>query len=138
MDHHVFSLANGIRVVVKPGNTEVAHACLLVHSGSRDEGNGKDGLAHLIEHLLFKRTERRSTNQILNRLEVVGGDLNAYTTKEYTCIHASFLRPHLERALDLLEDVIFHSTFPEEELVKEIHESKLPHQRISYWCYWQF
>jgi predicted Zn-dependent peptidase len=92
---------------------------LLVHSGSRDEGDGKDGLAHLIEHLLFKRTERRSTNQILNRLEVVGGDLNAYTTKEYTCIHASFLRPHLERALDLFEDVIFHSTFPEEELVKE-------------------
>ena len=119
MDHHVFSLANGIRVVVKQGNTEVAHACLLVHSGSRDEGDEKDGLAHLIEHLLFKRTERRSTNQILNRLEVVGGDLNAYTTKEYTCIHASFLRPHLERALDLFEDVIFHSTFPEEELVKE-------------------
>ena len=119
MDHHVFSLANGIRVVVKPGNTEVAHACLLVHSGSRDEADGKDGLAHLIEHLLFKRTERRNTNQILNRLEVVGGDLNAYTTKEYTCIHASFLRPHLERALDLFEDVIFHSTFPEEELVKE-------------------
>ena len=119
MDHHVFSLANGIRVVVKPGNTEVAHACLLVHSGSRDEADGKDGLAHLIEHLLFKRTERRSTNQILNRLEIVGGDLNAYTTKEYTCIHASFLRPHLERALDLFEDVIFHSTFPEEELVKE-------------------
>jgi predicted Zn-dependent peptidase len=119
MDHHVFSLANGIRVVVKPGNTEVAHACLLVHSGSRDEADGKDGLAHLIEHLFFKRTERRSTNQILNRLEIVGGDLNAYTTKEYTCIHASFLRPHLERALDLFEDVIFHSTFPEEELVKE-------------------
>ena len=119
MDHYVFSLANGIRVVLKSGNTEVAHACLLVHSGSRDEDDGKDGLAHLIEHLLFKRTERRSTNQILNRLEVVGGDLNAYTTKEYTCIHASFLRPHLERALDLFEDVIFHSTFPEEELVKE-------------------
>ena len=119
MDHHVFSRTTGIRVVVKPGNPEVAHACLLVHSGSRDEADGKDGLAHLIEHLLFKRTERRSTNQILNRLEVVGGDLNAYTTKEYTCIHASFLRPHLERALDLFEDVIFHSTFPEEELVKE-------------------
>jgi len=119
MDHYVFSLANGIRVVLKSGSTEVAHACLLVHSGSRDEGDEKDGLAHLIEHLLFKRTERRSTNQILNRLEVVGGDLNAYTTKEYTCIHASFLRPHLERALDLFEDVIFHSTFPEEELVKE-------------------
>lgn len=119
MDHHLFTLSNGIRVVLKPAATEVAHACLLIHAGSRDEGDGKDGLAHLIEHLLFKRTERRSTNQILNRLEVVGGDLNAYTTKEYTCIHASFLRPHLERALDLFEDVIFHSTFPNEELEKE-------------------
>ncbi|MFM6953471.1 MAG: M16 family metallopeptidase [Sphingobacteriaceae bacterium] len=119
MDHHLLSLPNGIRVLLKPGLGEVAHACVLVHSGSRDEGEGKDGLAHLIEHLLFKRTERRSTRQILNRMEVVGGDLNAYTTKEYTCIHASFLRPHLERALDLVEDVLFHSTFPQEELEKE-------------------
>lgn len=119
MDHHLFTLSNGIRVVLKPTASEVAHACLLLHTGSRDEGEGKDGLAHLIEHLLFKRTERRTTNQILNRLEVVGGDLNAYTTKEYTCIHASFLRPHVERALDLFEDVIFHSTFPQEELEKE-------------------
>jgi predicted Zn-dependent peptidase len=92
---------------------------MIVHSGSRREEEGKYGAAHFIEHLLFKRTERRSTNQILNRLEQVGGDLNAYTTKEYTCIHASFLKPHLERALDLFEDVLFHSTFPQHELEKE-------------------
>jgi predicted Zn-dependent peptidase len=79
----------------------------------------QEGLAHFIEHLLFKETERRSTNQILNRLEIVGADLNAYTTKEYTCIHASFLNPHLERAIDLFEDIVFHSTFPEDELEKE-------------------
>src|SRR5690606_18781169 len=93
--------------------------CLIVNAGSRQESDGKFGIAHFIEHLLFKRTEKRSTNQIINRLEQVGGDLNAYTTKEYTCIHASFLNPYLERALDLFEDVLFHSTFPPHELEKE-------------------
>ncbi len=91
----------------------------MVNAGSRDEPENKEGLAHFIEHLLFKETERRSTNQILNRLELVGADLNAYTTKEYTCVHASLLNPHLERAIDLFEDIVFHSTFPEEELEKE-------------------
>lgn len=91
----------------------------MVNAGSRDESDGKDGLAHFIEHLLFKETERRSTNQILNRLEMVGADLNAYTTKEYTCIHASLLKQHLERTIDLFEDIIFHSTFPEDEMEKE-------------------
>jgi predicted Zn-dependent peptidase len=79
----------------------------------------KEGLAHFIEHLLFKETERRNTPQILNRLELVGADLNAYTTKEYTCIHASLLNQHLERAVDLFEDILFHSTFPEDEMEKE-------------------
>jgi len=91
----------------------------MVNAGARDEKNGKDGLAHFIEHLLFKETERRSTTQILNRLELVGADLNAYTTKEYTCLHASLLKQHLERAMDLFEDLVFHSTFPEEEMDKE-------------------
>jgi len=76
-------------------------------------------LAHFIEHLVFKRTEKRNTNQILNRLESVGADLNAYTTKEYTCIHASFLNPYLDRTLELFNDIVFHSTFPEDELEKE-------------------
>ena len=91
----------------------------MINAGSRDEEKGKDGLAHFIEHLLFKATERRNTNQILNYLEVVGADLNAYTTKEYTCIHASFLKEYLERAMDLIEDIFFHSTFPQEDLEKE-------------------
>jgi predicted Zn-dependent peptidase len=91
----------------------------VVNAGSRDEPEHKEGIAHFIEHLLFKETEKRSTNQILNRLELVGADLNAYTTKEYTCIHASLLNQHLERAMDLFEDILFHSTFPEEEMEKE-------------------
>ncbi|MGJ1322115.1 M16 family metallopeptidase [Sphingobacterium faecium] len=120
MEYEIIRLSNGIRVVFQPQNLPITHACMLINAGSRDEKEGKFGVAHFIEHLLFKRTERRSTNQILNHLEAVGGDLNAYTTKEYTCVHASFLTPYLDRALDLFEDIFFHSTFPEEELEKEM------------------
>jgi len=119
MDYQVHNLQNGIRVLHKPSPSNISHACIIINAGSRDENPSKDGLAHFIEHLLFKQTEKRNTNQILNRLELVGGDLNAYTTKEYTCVHASFLNPHLERALDLFEDLVFHSIFPEEEMNKE-------------------
>ena len=119
MDYQVYQLQNGIRVLHKPSPSNISHACIIINAGSRDEKPSKDGLAHFIEHLLFKQTERRNTNQILNRLELVGADLNAYTTKEYTCIHASFLKPHLERSLDLFEDIVFHSVFPEEEMKKE-------------------
>ena len=119
IDYQVHTLANGIRLLYKHSPSNITHTCFLVNAGARDEPQQKDGLAHFIEHLLFKQTERRSTNQILNRLELVGADLNAYTTKEYTCIHASLLKQHLERTLDLFEDILFHSTFPQEELVKE-------------------
>ncbi|RYY36089.1 MAG: insulinase family protein [Sphingobacteriaceae bacterium] len=119
MDYQVHTLSNGIRILFKHAPFAVTHCCFVLNGGARDEEPGKDGLAHFIEHLLFKETERRSTNQILNRLELVGADLNAYTTKEYTCIHSSFLQQHLERAVDLFEDILFHSTFPDEELEKE-------------------
>jgi predicted Zn-dependent peptidase len=119
MEYQLHTLANGIRIMYKHAPSAITHCCLLVNAGSRDELPQQEGLAHFIEHLLFKETSRRSTNQILNRLESVGADLNAYTTKEYTCIHASFLNPHLERAIDLFEDIVFHSTFPEDEVEKE-------------------
>lgn len=119
MDYQVHQLQNGIRVLHKPSPSNISHTCIIINAGSRDENPSKDGLAHFIEHLLFKQTEKRNTNQILNRLELVGGDLNAYTTKEYTCVHASFLKPHLERSMDLFEDIVFHSVFPEEEMKKE-------------------
>lgn len=119
MECELIQLANGIRLVLHQVASPVSHACILVNAGARDEEEGQYGLAHFIEHLLFKRTDKRNTIQILNRLEVVGGDLNAYTTKEYTCIHASFLSPYLERALDLFEDLFFHSVFPEDEMEKE-------------------
>lgn len=120
MEYSLFTLKNGIRVLHHPaGDTDIVHACVVINSGSRDEPEGKAGLAHFIEHLLFKGTLKRNTFQVLNRLEAVGGDLNAYTTKEHTCIHASFLSPFTERALELLSDVLFRSTFPEGELRKE-------------------
>jgi len=118
-DYELYTLSNGIRIMFKYSPSTITHCCFVVNAGSRDEAPKKDGLAHFIEHLLFKETERRSTNQILNRLEMVGADLNAYTTKEYTCIHASLLNEHLERSIDLFEDIIFHSTFPEDEMEKE-------------------
>ena len=118
-DYQVHTLSNGIRILFKHSASTITHCCFIVNAGSRDETENQAGLAHFIEHLLFKETKKRNTSQILNRLELVGADLNAYTAKEYTCIHASLLNQHLERAADLFEDILFHSTFPEEELEKE-------------------
>ncbi len=118
-DYQVFTLPSGIRLLFKYAASPITHCCFMVNAGARDEAPQQEGLAHFIEHLLFKETTRRNTSQILNRLELVGADLNAYTTKEYTCIHASLLNPHLERTVDLFEDILFHSTFPEAELDKE-------------------
>lgn len=119
MEYNVHTLQNGIRLLHVPSASAISHACIIINSGSRDEKENEAGLAHFIEHMIFKRTEKRSTNQILTRLEDVGADLNAYTTKEYTCIHASFLNPYLDRTLELFNDIVFHSTFPEDEMDKE-------------------
>jgi predicted Zn-dependent peptidase len=119
MEYNVHTLPNRIRLLHVPSVSAITHACIIINTGSRDEQADQSGIAHFIEHLIFKRTEKRNTNQILNRLESVGADLNAYTTKEYTCIHASFLNPYLDRTLELFSDIVFHSTFPEEELEKE-------------------
>ena len=81
-EYQVHTLANGIKILHKHSTSAITHCCFMVNAGSRDEPENKEGLAHFIEHLLFKETERRSTSQILNRLELVGADLNAYTTKE--------------------------------------------------------
>ncbi len=113
-------LKNGLRVVyTHHPNTAVTHCALMIKAGTRDEKNGREGLAHFIEHALFKGTTKRKSFHILNRLEVIGGDLNAYTTKEETCIHASVMNQYLERAVELIADIIFNSTFPEKELEKE-------------------
>src|SRR6202012_5930616 len=119
VNYQVLLLSKDMGILPKQSTSAIKHCCFVVNAGSRDDPEHKEGLAHFIEHLLFKETETRNTNQILNRLELVGADLNAYTTKEYTCIHASLLRQHLERTVDLFQDILFHSTFPQEELEKE-------------------
>ena len=115
-----YTLPNGIRIVHRQvTHTAISHIGIMLDMGSRDEKAHQQGLAHFWEHMAFKGTNKRSSLQIINRLENVGGELNAYTTKEKICFHASVLSPHYERALDLLADITFHSTFPEKPLERE-------------------
>jgi predicted Zn-dependent peptidase len=119
MDLLIHTLDNGIRLVHYRIPGLVAHCGLIVNTGSRDETESEHGIAHFIEHVLFKGTKKRKAYHILSRLEDVGGELNAYTTKEETAIHASFLKEDYERAIELISDITFNSVFPEKEIEKE-------------------
>jgi predicted Zn-dependent peptidase len=119
MDLLLNTLDNGIRLVHHRIPGMVAHCGLLINTGSRDEKPEQHGIAHFIEHMLFKGTKKRRAYHILSRLEDVGGELNAYTTKEETAIHASFLKDDYERAIDLISDIAFNSVFPNKEIEKE-------------------
>ena len=119
MDLLLNTLDNGIRLVHYRIPGLVAHCGLIINSGSRDETTAEHGIAHFIEHMLFKGTKKRKAYHILSRLEDVGGELNAYTTKEETAIHASFLKEDYERAVELIADITFNSVFPEKEIEKE-------------------
>jgi len=119
MDITLHTLPNGIRLVHLPTTSAVAHCGIIINAGSRDELPEEHGVAHFIEHMLFKGTTHRKSYHILSRLEDVGGELNAYTTKEETAIHASFLREHYPKAVELISDLLFSSTFPPAEIEKE-------------------
>lgn len=114
-----FTLPNGIRVIHRTCHGSVSCCGFTVNTGTRHEHSFEAGLAHFTEHLLFKGTEKRRSHHILNRMESVGGELNAYTTKEETFLYSIFLENDYERALELLSDMFFHSTFPTEEIEKE-------------------
>lgn len=114
-----FILPNGIKILHKQRGGAVAHLSLMVNTGMRDEAENENGLAHFIEHMLFKGTKKRKAYHVLSCLENVGGELNAYTTKEETCIHASFLKEYYSKAIELISDVAFNSVYPENELEKE-------------------
>lgn len=114
-----YILPNGIRILHKHRPGAVAHLSLMVNTGMRDEADNENGLAHFIEHMLFKGTKKRKAYHVLSCLENVGGELNAYTTKEETCIHASFLKEYYNKAIELIADVAFNSTYPAGELEKE-------------------
>jgi len=118
-EYYIHTLPSGIRLIHRPVKSPVAHLGLFINTGSRDENANEHGLAHLIEHMLFKGTARRKAYYILSRMENVGGELNAYTTKEETCIHGTFFDKYYARALELISDIAFNSSFPANELKKE-------------------
>ena len=113
------TLENGIRVVHLRTNGMVAHCGLVINTGSRNERDNEHGMVHFIEHMLFKGTRKRKTYHILSSLEDAGGELNAYTTKEETAIHASVLKEEFEKAVDIISDITFNSVFPSKEIEKE-------------------
>lgn len=117
--YHTHTLSNGLRIVHLPSLSPVTYCGFAIDAGTRDERPDEQGMAHFVEHTLFKGTQHRKAWHILNRMENVGGDLNAYTNKEETVVYAAFLNEHLARAAELLTDIVFHSTFPDTELVKE-------------------
>jgi len=119
MEYNLYELKNGIRVIHQPIKNRVAHCGFIINTGTRDEKKDENGLAHFIEHSIFKGTKKRKSHHILNRIDNVGGEINAYTTKEKTCVYASFTSEHLERATELLTDILFDSTYPEKEIEKE-------------------
>jgi len=119
MTFHTHTLSNGIRIIHKNNDSPVSHLGILINTGTRDENENEQGMAHFIEHVIFKGTKKRKAFHILNNLDNVGGDINAYTSKEETCIYASFLNEYYARTLDLLSDICFNSVFPEKELEKE-------------------
>ncbi len=117
--YQTFTLPNGIKLLHRQISNGVAHLGLYVNAGSRDERADENGIAHFIEHMIFKGTRKRKAFHILSRMENVGGDLNAYTTKEETCIYCSFMPSYYDRALQLIQDITFNSVFPEKEIKKE-------------------
>lgn len=119
MQYNIHTLSNGLRIIHEPSLSKVAYCGFAVDAGTRDEAENEQGMAHFVEHLIFKGTRKRKAWHILNRMENVGGDLNAYTNKEETVIYSAFLTEHFGRALELLADIVFHSTFPQNEIEKE-------------------
>ncbi len=119
MEYTSMTLPNGIRMIHASVDSPVAHCGVVINTGSRDESPEEHGMAHFIEHTIFKGTAKRKAYHIISRLEDVGGEMNAYTSKEETAIHASFLCEYYERAIELFSDILIDSTFPDKELKKE-------------------
>jgi len=119
MEYYSAVLSNGIRYIHVPTERYVAHLAIVINAGTRDENENEHGIAHFIEHVIFKGTKKRKAYHILSRLEDVGGEIDAYTSKEDTVVYASFLKQYFDRAADLLSDILINSTFPEKELAKE-------------------
>ena len=119
-EYHYSELSNGVRTIHKEINyTKIAHVGIMLDIGSRDEDSTQKGITHFWEHMAFKGTHKRKSFHIINRLESLGGELNAYTTKEKICFYTSILDIHIEKAVELLIDIVFNSAFPEKQIEKE-------------------
>lgn len=117
--YHYHLLSNGIKLILKPVESSISHIGIVVNTGTRDELKDENGIAHFIEHVIFKGTQKRNTYQVLSYLENIGGDLNAYTTKEETFFYASVLNTYIDRAIELLSDILFHSSFHKKDIDTE-------------------
>ncbi|GAB6009003.1 M16 family metallopeptidase [Dysgonomonas reticulitermitis] len=120
INYYTHTLQNGLRIVHKPSESNVSYCGFIVNAGTRDEEKDEYGMAHFVEHMLFKGTDKRRSCHIINRMENVGGELNAYTNKEETVVYSAFLEEHFQRAFELMSDITFHSVFPPYEIDKEI------------------
>ncbi len=120
MKYNTYTLDNGLRIIHLPSDSQVVYCGYQINAGTRNEEPGEEGLAHFCEHVTFKGTERRKAWHILNCLESVGGDLNAYTNKEGTVYYSAILKEHIARTVDLLSDIVFHSVYPQAEIDKEV------------------
>ena len=120
MKYNTYTLDNGLRIIHLPSDSKVVYCGYQINAGTRNEEPGEEGLAHFCEHVTFKGTERRKAWHILNCLESVGGDLNAYTNKEGTVYYSAILKEHIARTVNLLSDIVFHSVYPQAEIDKEV------------------
>lgn len=116
---YTHTLENGLRVIHRQFPSEISYCGVAINTGTRDEYSHEWGMAHFVEHMLFKGTKRRKAHHISNRMENVGGDLNAFTTKEETFIYSTFLKEYFPRAVELLGDIIFNSEFPQIQINRE-------------------
>ena len=120
MKYNTATLTNGLRIIHLPSASPVVYCGYQIAAGTRNELPGEEGLAHFCEHVTFKGTARRNALHIINSIEKVGGDLNAFTNKEDTTFYAAIHRDHFRKAADLLTDIVFHSQYPQAEIDKEI------------------
>lgn len=120
MQYQTHILPNGLKIIHKLDNMQVVFCGVAIDVGSRDENPEEAGMVHFIEHMLFKGTRKRRSSHIINRLENVGGELNAYTTKEETMVYAAVLQEHIERTIELIADITLNSVFPQKEIEKEL------------------
>ena len=118
--YNTHTLPNGLRIIHLPSTSRVVYCGYQIAAGTRDESSGEEGIAHFCEHMTFKGTEKRNALQIINALEGLGGELNAFTNKEDTTFYAAISKEHFAQAVNVLTDIVFHSQYPQQEIDKEV------------------